>query len=48
MIGGVDAPRGRARRALRIAGKLVVVLLAILLAPVVVAWALAQLVGTPR
>lgn len=48
MSAGVNAPRSRAHRALRIAGKLVVVLLAILLAPVLVAWALAQLVGAPR
>lgn len=48
MIAGVDAPRNRTRRALRIAGKLALVLLAILLAPIVAAWALAQLAGTPR
>lgn len=48
MIAGVDAPRSRANRALRIAGKLALVLVAILLAPIVAAWALAQLAGTPR
>lgn len=48
MIAGADAPRSRAHRALRIAGKLTLVLLAILLAPIVAAWALAQLAGTPR
>ncbi|WP_019517244.1 hypothetical protein [Sphingomonas sp. Mn802worker] len=48
MIAGVDAPRSRAHRAFRIAGKLALILLAILLAPIVAAWALAQLAGTPR